>query len=459
MSERFDVVIVGAGPAGIFCARELARAGGFSVALLEKGLDIEERNRALGLDDDVARSDHLASGWGGAGAYSDGKLTLSVDVGGFLHRYLQREEILSLIEYVDQAYVEHGAPDKVYGDDAGAVEAIAERSARAGMKLIPARIRHMGSDNCPAILMSFRRELAGKVELLFGTAAETVLTSEGRAAGVRLSDGRELLSPVVVLAPGRHGAAWLDSEAKRLGMSRMVNPVDLGVRVEVPAAVLAPLTDICYEPKLHYWSKSFDDYVRTFCMNPYGEVVEERHEGIVTVNGHSYSARKTNNTNFAILVSTTFTKPFHDPIAYGTYIARLANLLGEGVLVQRLGDLLDGRRSTTERIKKGVVEPTLKSATPGDLSFALPYRTLKSILEMLEALDRVAPGIYARHTLLYGAEVKFYSLWLELTSALETTIPSLFAAGDGAGVSRGLIQASVSGVVAAREIVRRRSRG
>lgn len=457
MSERFDVVIVGAGPSGIFCTRELVRAGGFSVALVEKGLDIEERNRAIEQAEGVSRYKDLASGWGGAGAYSDGKLTLSADVGGFLGRHLERDEILSLVDYVDSIYLEHGAPIKVYGEDTSAVEAIGERAARAGLKLIPTRIRHMGSDNCPTILMSMRKELAGKAEFIFGQTAETILITDGKAAGVRLSDGREILARFIVLAPGRHGAAWLDSEANRLGIRRMVNPVDLGLRVEVPAAVMSPITDICYEPKFHFWSKSFDDFVRTFCMNPYGEVVQEIHEDIITVNGHSYADHKTNNTNFAVLVSTTFTRPFHDPIAYGAYIARLANLLGEGVLVQRLGDLLDGRRSTPERIMKGLVEPSLKNATPGDLSFVLPYRTLKSILEMLEVLDQVAPGVYARHTLLYGAEVKFYSLWLELSSSFETNIPRLFAVGDGAGVSRGLIQSSASGVVAAREIVRRRS--
>lgn len=458
MSERFDVIIVGAGPSGIFCARELVQAGGISVALVEKGMDIEERNLALERADEMTRYTLLATGWGGAGAYSDGKLTLSAEVGGFLGRYLSRQEILSLVDYVDSIYVEHGAPKGVYGEDAASVEAIAERAARAGLKLIPTRIRHMGSDNCPKILTSMREEMAGKAEFFFGKTAETILSEDGKASGVRLSDGEELKASYVVLAPGRHGAAWLDSEARRLGIRRMVNPVDLGLRVEVPAAVMAPITEVCYEPKFHYWSKSFDDFVRTFCMNPYGEVVQEVHEDIVTVNGHSYAGHKTTNTNFALLVSTTFTKPFHDPIAYGAYIARLANLLGEGVLVQRLGDLLDGRRSTPERIKKGLVEPTLRSATPGDLSFVLPYRTLKNILEMLEVLDRVAPGVYARHTLLYGAEVKFYSLWLELSSSFETNIPQLFAVGDGAGVSRGLIQSSASGVVAAREIARRRPR-
>ncbi len=231
--------------------------------------------------------------------------------------------------------------------------------------------------------------------------------------------------------------------------------MDIGVRVEVPAAVMEHLTKESYEPKLVFYSKTFDDRVRTFCVNPYGEVVQEHLKDIWTVNGHSYAKRKTSNTNFALLVSTTFTEPFNEPISYGRYIARLANFLGNGVIVQRLGDLQTGRRSTPARIEKGLVRPTLKEATPGDLSFVIPYRYLKDILEMLEALDGIAPGVNSRHTLLYGVEVKFYSMQLKLTTGLETEVKGLYAAGDGAGVSRGLIQASVSGVVAARSIQRK----
>lgn len=270
-----------------------------------------------------------------------------------------------------------------------------------------------------------------------------------------MKNGDELQSRFLILAPGREGSRWLEEEAKKLGLTLLNNPVDIGVRVEVPASVFEPLTRITYEPKLIFYSKRFDDKVRTFCVNPYGEVVKEYLKGIWTVNGHSYADRKTNNTNFALLVSTYFTEPFDEPISYGRYIAQLANFLGNGVIVQRLGDLLSGRRSTQSRIAKGVVQPTLNDATPGDLSFVIPYRYLYDIMEMLEALDRLAPGVNSRHTLLYGVEVKFYSMRLKLTDHLETEIDNVFAIGDGPGVSRGLIQSSVSGVIAAREILKR----
>jgi len=272
-----------------------------------------------------------------------------------------------------------------------------------------------------------------------------------------LKNGEEIVSGFVVLAPGREGSRWLEGEAKALQLTLLQNPVDIGVRVELPASVFEHLTSVTYEPKLVYYSKKLDDRVRTFCVNPYGEVVKEYLKGIWTVNGHSYTQRRTNNTNFALLVSTIFTEPFHEPISYGAYIARLANFLGQGVIVQRLGDLQAGRRSTHERISKGIIQPTLKDATPGDLSFVLPYRYLSDIIEMLEALEKIAPGVNSRHTLLYGVEVKFYSMQLKLSTSLETEIGNLFAIGDGAGVSRGLVQASVSGVIAAREILGRLS--
>jgi uncharacterized FAD-dependent dehydrogenase len=240
-----------------------------------------------------------------------------------------------------------------------------------------------------------------------------------------------------------------------LNLSLSRNPVDVGVRVELPAEVLSPITNLVYEPKLHYYSRAFDDFVRSFCVCPYGEVVTEYADEVMTVNGHSYANRRTENTNFAILVSKTFTEPFKEPIAYGKYIASLANLLGDGVIVQRLGDLQQGRRSTPERLARSLVTPTLKDATPGDLNLVLPYRYVVNVLEMLEALDKLAPGVNSRHTLLYGVEVKFYSSRLELSKSLETEVENLFAAGDGAGVTRGLVQASASGLVVAREILAR----
>ncbi|RME67514.1 MAG: FAD-dependent oxidoreductase, partial [Nitrospirae bacterium] len=292
-------------------------------------------------------------------------------------------------------------------------------------------------------------------DFLFNRRVKNIIAENGRLKGVRLDDGREVRANFVIVAPGREGSRWFEREARRLGLSLLKNPVDLGLRVEVPAEVMAPLTEVTYEPKLIYYSKSFDDKVRTFCVNPYGEVVKEHLKGVWTVNGHSYADRKTDNTNFAILVSTYFTEPFNEPLSYGRYIARLANFLGMGVIVQRLGDLRQGRRSTHERIRKGLVRPTLQDATPGDLSFALPYRYMQDILEMLEAMDGLVPGVNSRHTLLYGIEVKFYSRQVKLTEELETEIEGLFCAGDGAGLTRGLIQASVSGVLAARAVLRR----
>ena len=282
------------------------------------------------------------------------------------------------------------------------------------------------------------------------TPVKEILVDGGKVTGVLLQNGSRAEAQYVICGPGRVGAEWIKNEVERLGIPSVPSPVDIGVRVEAPASILLKLTDIAYEAKFIYYSKTFDDRVRTFCMNPYGEVVTETIDEIITVNGHSYAKRKTENTNFAILVSSTFTEPFRDPIGYGKYIARLANLLGNGVIIQRLGDLLDGRRSTPDRINRCITQPTLTSATPGDLSFVLPYRHLKSIIEMLEALDRITPGIYSRHTLLYGVEVKFYTNRLKLSSSLETDIQNLFLIGDGAGITRGLMQASISGMIAAK---------
>jgi hypothetical protein len=273
--------------------------------------------------------------------------------------------------------------------------------------------------------------------------------------GVETQRGERIEAKAVIVAPGREGAAWLKAVADELELTLERNPVDLGVRVELPAVVLEPITDLIYESKFIYYSKAFDDRVRTFCMCPHGEVSTEFAGDVMTVNGHSFAESRTPNTNFAILVSKTFTEPFDDPIAYGESIARLANLLGDGVIVQRLGDLESGRRSTPERLSRSVVTSTLPSATPGDLNLVLPYRYVVTILEMLHALDKIAPGVASRHTLLYGVEVKFYSSRLQLTPEMETQVEGLFACGDGAGVTRGLVQASASGLLAAQAILRR----
>jgi uncharacterized FAD-dependent dehydrogenase len=300
-----------------------------------------------------------------------------------------------------------------------------------------------------------RQELNDKVEFVSKSDVKDLIVKNGVVEGVHTVNGEKYLGKYVIVAPGRIGAEWLQTEAQTLGLKTFNNPVDIGIRVETLASIMEDLTRVLYEPKLVYYSKSFDDHVRTFCVAPYGEVITESYDGVLTVNGQSYAERKTKNTNFAILVSTSFTEPFREPTAYGKYIARLGNLLSEGVIVQRLGDLESGRRSTPERLARSVVTPTLKNATPGDLSFVLPYRYLADIREMLQALDKMIPGLHSRDTLLYGIEVKFYSSRLQLSHCLETKIHNLFTIGDGAGVTRGLIQASASGVIVSKEILKR----
>ena len=454
---RYDVIIVGAGPAGIFSALELSGKTDLSILMLEKGSDIDKRkcpaSRGLGCIN--CRPCQLLSGWGGAGAFSDGKLTLSTSVGGWLDEYIGKERLSSLLDYVDKTYAKYADSSVVYGYDIDEVERIEKRASLAGLQLIRQKIRHLGTDKCREVLQKIRRDINDHVEVKTNTEVKDLLVEDRKVKGVETINGERFLGKYVIVAPGRVGAEWLKSEAQALGLKTLNNPVDVGVRVETLASVMENLTDVLYEPKFIYYSRAFDDKVRTFCVAPYGEVITESYDGVISVNGQSYANRKTENTNFAILVSTSFTYPFREPIAYGEYIARLANLLSGTVIIQRLGDLILGRRSTEERIKRSVVKPTLKTATPGDLSFVLPYRYLTDIREMLQALDKVAPGIYSKHTLLYGVEVKFYSSRLELNETLETKVKNLFTIGDGAGVTRGLIQASASGVIVAREIMRR----
>ncbi|MEM1989997.1 MAG: NAD(P)/FAD-dependent oxidoreductase [Candidatus Bathyarchaeia archaeon] len=456
--QQYDVIIVGAGPAGIFSALELAKNTDLKVLMLDKGPDIDKRRcpATRGLGCIRCEPCSLLSGWGGAGAFSDGKLTISTSVGGWLSEYIGEERLSRLIEYVDSVYVKYGGPQKVYGEDVDEVERIERKAALAGLTLVRQKIRHLGTEKCAEVLQKMRQDLDREgVEIKTRTEVKSLLVENGEAKGVETANGEKIYGRYVVVAPGRSGAEWLKSEAQSLGLKTLNNPVDVGVRVEVLAVTMEELTNVLYEPKFIYYSKAFDDQVRTFCVNPYGEVITESYGGVISVNGQSYAERKTENTNFAILVSTSFTYPFREPIAYGEYIARLANLLSGGVIIQRLGDLEIGRRSTEERISRSIVKPTLKVATPGDLSFVLPYRYLTDIKEMLMALDKVAPGIYSKHTLLYGVEVKFYSSRLELNEHLETRIKNLFTIGDGAGITRGLIQASASGVIVANEIIRR----
>jgi uncharacterized FAD-dependent dehydrogenase len=443
MKKHYDVIIVGAGPAGIFSALELVfKNRKLKILLIEKGPDLDKRHCYIKDDESACRTCPvcgLLCGWGGAGAFSDGKLNLSKEIGGNLSRYINDSILQKLISYADGLYKKYGAPQDIYGTDEKKTGELRSAAGKAGLMLIPSRIRHIGTDRCPELLRKMKADLNSHIEICFSTGVEEILFERDRVIGVKTNKSDVISGDFVIAAPGREGSLWLEEQARSMGLSLLKNPVDIGVRVELPAEVMKPLTDIVYD-----------------CVNPNGEVVKEYVKGIWTVNGHSYSDGSTENTNFALLVSTYFTEPFDEPHQYGRYIAGLANLLGEGVILQRLGDLQAGRRSTPRRIARGRVKPTLTDVVPGDLSFVLPYRYIANILEMLKAMDKLTPGINSPHTLLYGVEVKFYSRQITLDSNLETEVKNLFAIGDGAGVSRGLIQASVSGVIAAREILKRK---
>ncbi len=450
----YDVIVVGAGPAGIFCTLNLVKKG-LKVLLVEKGKPLPQRVcPAPAAPCLMCATCSITSGWGGAGAFSDGKLTFSSQVGGWLNSFFTDKELEKVIEEVVETFSEFGAPPgRVFGSNLEAIEELKRKAIMADLVLVPTQIKHLGTENCSKVLESMFAYLKNQAEILFNLEVKSLIVESGEVKGVITNRGI-FQSRIVVLAPGRTGADWLRREANRLSLTLTQNNVDLGVRVEVPAPILEPLTEPLYEAKLLYFSRPFEDRVRTFCMNPYGEVIREVYEDVITVNGHSFAGKKSENTNFAILISTNFTQPFKEPIAYGKYIARLANLLGEGIILQRLGDLIQGRRSTWERVGRSVVKPSLRTVTPGDLSFALPYRYLVDALEMLKALDKLAPGVYSPHTLLYGVEVKFYSSRLKLNKNLETEVKNLFAAGDGAGITRGLAQAAASGILVARSVLK-----
>ncbi len=454
----YDVAIVGAGPGGIYTAYELMQKATkpLRVVVFELGHPLQQRKCPI--DGDKVKSCircktcSIMSGFGGAGAFSDGKYNITNDFGGSLHAHIGKQRALELMRYVDEVNLRYGGEGtKLYST---ANTAIKQMCLKNGLHLLDAQVRHLGTDINYIVLQNLYEALKDRCEFRFGTpVAEVRRDPEGYQ--LTLGNGESVVARQCVISVGRSGSKWMEGVCRAMDIPTLSNRVDIGVRVELPAAIFSHLTDELYESKIVYRTEKFEDRVRTFCMNPRGAVVSENTNGIVTVNGHSYEdpARHTENTNFALLVSKTFSEPFKDSNGYGESIARLSNMLGGGVIVQRFGDLVRGRRSTPGRIRESFVTPTL-AATPGDLSLVIPKRILDGIIEMIYALDKIAPGTANDDTLLYGVEVKFYNMEVELDENLETEYPGLYVIGDGSGVTHSLSHASASGIHVARRILR-----
>lgn len=459
----YDVIIIGAGPSGIFCAYELKRQKpDIRILMIEKGRSIEDRHcpkrttkKCVG-----CKPCSITTGFAGAGAFSDGKLSLSPDVGGNLPEILGYERTTELLKHADEIYLKFGADEKVYGlEDYAAIENIRTKAIRANLKLIECPIRHLGTEEGYKIYTRLQEHLlAAGVEIRFMTMVRDVMIEDGQAVGVVTDKDETYYAGEIVSGVGREGSEWFSHICRKHDIETRVGTVDVGVRVEVRDEIMKELNDKLYEAKLVYYTPTFDDKVRVFCTNPSGEVATEYYdEGLAVVNGHAYKSSdlKTKNTNFAILVSKNFTSPFKSPIEYGKHIAQLANMLCDGkILVQRYGDFRRGRRTTEERLLRNNITATLKDAVPGDLSLVFPHRIMVDIAEMIEALDKVTPGIASEETLLYGVEVKFYSNKVLVNEDFETNISGLRAMGDGASVTRGLQQASANGLAVARSILK-----
>lgn len=462
---KYDVIIIGAGPSGIFCAYELVRQSpDLKVLMIEKGRAIEKRNcpkrqtkRCVG-----CTPCSITTGFAGAGAFSDGKLSLSPDVGGNLPAILGYEKTTELINEADSIYLKFGADQKVYGiDDYDSIERIRTKAIRANLKLIECPIRHLGTEEGYKIYTKLQEHLLKQgVEIKFMTMVEDIIIENEKARGVVTDKGEACYADEIVCGVGREGSEWFSHICKEHHIETKVGTVDVGVRVEVRDEIMKELNEKLYEAKLVYYTPTFDDKVRVFCTNPSGEVATEYYDdGLAVVNGHAYKSKefKTKNTNFALLVSKNFTEPFKSPIKYGKYIAQLGNMLCDGkILVQRYGDFKRGRRTTQERMVRSNITATLKDAVPGDLSLIFPHRIMVAIDEMIQALDKVTPGIASDETLLYGVEVKFYSNKVMVNTDFETNIKGLRAMGDGASVTRGLQQASANGISVARSILNSR---
>lgn len=461
--NKYDVIIIGAGPSGIFCAyRLIERRPELKVLMIEKGRAIEKRQcpkrktkKCVG-----CKPCSITTGFAGAGAFSDGKLSLSPDVGGNLPEILGYDRTVELLKESDDIYLKFGADTKVYGvDKEEEIWEIRKKAINANLKLIECPIRHLGTEEGYKIYHRLQEHLQGQgIEMMFNTMVTDILIEDGQAKGVTVNNGETYYADEIVASVGREGADWLSHICHSHDIETEVGTVDVGVRVEVRDEVMQFLNENLYEAKLVYYTPTFDDKVRTFCTNPSGEVATEYYEnGLAVVNGHAYKSQeyKTNNTNFALLVSKNFTKPFNSPIEYGKQIAQMGNMLcGGKILVQTFGDFKRGRRTTEERLCRNNLIPTLKDAVPGDLSLVFPHRIMVDIAEMIEALDKVTPGIASDETLLYGVEVKFYSNKVVVNTDFETSVKGLRAIGDGASVTRGLQQASANGISVAGSILK-----
>jgi uncharacterized FAD-dependent dehydrogenase len=462
--QKYDVIIIGAGPSGIFCAYELIKENkDLKILMIEKGRPIEKRTCPKRTTKECVGCQpcSITTGFAGAGAFSDGKLSLSPDVGGNLPDILGYDKTLHLIKESDDIYLKFGADTNVYGiDKANEIREIRRRAITANLKLIECPIRHLGTEEGYKIYTRLQEHLLKNgITMLFNTMVEDIIIEGQQAKGVTTAKGESFYANEIVSAIGREGSDWFSKICQHHGIVTKVGTVDIGVRVEVRDEVMEFLNKNLYEAKLVYYTPTFDDKVRTFCTNPSGEVATEYYENnLAVVNGHAYKSKefKTSNTNFAILVSKNFTKPFHTPIEYGKHIAQLSNMLcGGKILVQTFGDFQRGRRTTEERLCRNNLIPTLKDAIPGDLSLVFPHRIMVDIREMLLALDKVTPGIASDETLLYGVEVKFYSNKVIVSEDFETSVKGLRAVGDGAGITRGLQQASANGISVARSILKK----